>query len=340
MAQAFFERHAPHDVRPESAGSSPARQVWPEVVEAMREVGIDLSERKPKKLLLEMQLHADWAVTMGCDDAGPYVPTIVEAWSIPDPAGRPLEDVRAIRDSIEAHVRELIDTKLDAIRSDRTAHELRLVRLLVSWQRSSSPATAPRTSAPAQTRYWLASTTRRCAPSFTRSRCAKHASACARRPATCWRGRDESARASSRPYSGSCGSSLMATVLFVCLHNAGRSQMSAALFERAAHGRHRALSAGSEAYPDGHVHPEVVEVMRELGIDLSDRRPQRLSNELADQADVGPWAVGTPAHSSPASATSTGSCPTPMDARSRRCARRATTSTVESQTSSQSSKAA
>lgn len=78
----------------------------------------------------------------------------------------------------------------------------------------------------------------------------------------------------------------MATALFVCLHNAGRSQMSSALFERAAQGRHHALSAGSVADPDGHVHPEVVEVMRELGIDLSDRRPQRLTQELAEQADV------------------------------------------------------
>jgi protein-tyrosine-phosphatase len=78
----------------------------------------------------------------------------------------------------------------------------------------------------------------------------------------------------------------MATVLFVCLRNAGRSQMSAALFERAAQGRHRALSAGSEADPSGHVHPEVVEVMRELGIDLSDRRPLRLSAQFAEQADV------------------------------------------------------
>ena len=66
----------------------------------------------------------------------------------------------------------------------------------------------------------------------------------------------------------------MATALFVCLHNAGRSQMSAALFERAAGGRHRALSAGSVADPSGSVHPEVVEVMREVGIDLSDRRPR------------------------------------------------------------------
>jgi arsenate reductase (thioredoxin) len=78
----------------------------------------------------------------------------------------------------------------------------------------------------------------------------------------------------------------MATALFVCLHNAGRSQMSAALFERAAHGRHHALSAGSIADPNGHVHPEVVEVMRELDIDLSDRRPQPLTRDLAQQADI------------------------------------------------------
>jgi protein-tyrosine-phosphatase len=130
MAQAFFERFAPDDVRAESAGSNPAEQVWPAVVEAMREVGIELAGRKPKKLLPEMQLHADWAVTMGCDDACPYVPTMVEAWDIPDPAGRPLEEVRVIRDTIEDKVRELVETKLDAIRSDPTAHRLRLQRLL------------------------------------------------------------------------------------------------------------------------------------------------------------------------------------------------------------------
>jgi arsenate reductase len=78
----------------------------------------------------------------------------------------------------------------------------------------------------------------------------------------------------------------MATALFVCLHNAGRSQMSATLFERAAGGRHRALSAGSEADPEGRVHPQVVAVMRELGIDLSDRRPQPLTADLAETADV------------------------------------------------------
>jgi arsenate reductase len=76
----------------------------------------------------------------------------------------------------------------------------------------------------------------------------------------------------------------MATALFVCLHNAGRSQMSQALFERAAEGRHRALSAGKT--PGERVHPEVVEVMRELDIDLADRIPKALTTELAEQADV------------------------------------------------------
>ena len=76
----------------------------------------------------------------------------------------------------------------------------------------------------------------------------------------------------------------MANVLFVCLHNAGRSQMSEALFERAADGRHHACSAGTE--PADHVHTVVVEVMRELDIDLADRVPQPLTHELAEHADV------------------------------------------------------
>jgi arsenate reductase len=76
----------------------------------------------------------------------------------------------------------------------------------------------------------------------------------------------------------------VASVLFVCLHNAGRSQMSQALFERAAAGRHTASSAGTT--PGDQVHPEVIEVMSEIGIDLSGRRPQLLTRELAAQADI------------------------------------------------------
>jgi protein-tyrosine-phosphatase len=76
----------------------------------------------------------------------------------------------------------------------------------------------------------------------------------------------------------------MSTVLFVCLHNAGRSQMSQAIFERAAGGRHHALSAGTT--PSVRVHPEVVTVMREIGIDLGGRTPQALTLPLAEAADV------------------------------------------------------
>jgi arsenate reductase len=76
----------------------------------------------------------------------------------------------------------------------------------------------------------------------------------------------------------------MACVLFVCLHNAGRSQMSQALFERTAAGRHTAISAGTT--PAERVHPDVVGAMHELGFDLSDQRPQLLTRELAEQADL------------------------------------------------------
>jgi arsenate reductase (thioredoxin) len=76
----------------------------------------------------------------------------------------------------------------------------------------------------------------------------------------------------------------MARVLFVCLHNAGRSQMSEALFERAAAGRHEARSAGTT--PAEHVHPEVVETMRELGIEVAGRAPRKLSPADAEWADV------------------------------------------------------
>jgi arsenate reductase len=73
-------------------------------------------------------------------------------------------------------------------------------------------------------------------------------------------------------------------VLFVCLHNAGRSQMSRALFERAAGGEHEARSAGTE--PAERIHPKVAEVMHEVGVDLAGRTPQKLTREIAEWADV------------------------------------------------------
>jgi arsenate reductase (thioredoxin) len=130
MAQAFFERYAPGDVRAESAGAEPADAVHPVVVEAMREVGIDLSERRPKRLTLEMQLHADWAITLACGAKCPYVPSVVEDWDVADPAGQPIEEVRRIRDDIEVRVNELLETRIDQIREDRRQHQMRMAHLV------------------------------------------------------------------------------------------------------------------------------------------------------------------------------------------------------------------
>lgn len=131
IAEALFNRLAPADVRAESAGQKPRREgVWPAVVEVMREIGVDLSAKRPKRLMPEMQLHADWAVTLACGASCPYVPTIVEDWEIPDPAGKSVEQVRVIRDQIELRVRDLLEHRIDAIRSDHTAHQLRLAHLL------------------------------------------------------------------------------------------------------------------------------------------------------------------------------------------------------------------
>src|ERR671919_749380 len=104
IAQALFERHGPSDVRAESAGAAPADRVHPVVVEAMRELDIDLSSRRPKRLTLEMQLHADWAITLACGAQCPFVPTTVEDWDVDDPSGRSLDEVRAIRDDLEARI--------------------------------------------------------------------------------------------------------------------------------------------------------------------------------------------------------------------------------------------
>jgi arsenate reductase (thioredoxin) len=130
MAQAFFERYVPPDLRAESAGQDPAEAIWPNVVQAMREVDIDISARRPKKIELEMQLHADMAITLNCQATCPYVIGSTQDWDIDDPAGQPIETVREIRDDIEQRVRNLVDARADEIRADRSGHANRLSQLL------------------------------------------------------------------------------------------------------------------------------------------------------------------------------------------------------------------
>jgi arsenate reductase (thioredoxin) len=108
MSQALFERASEGRHTSLSAGTTPAERVHPEVVEVMREVGIDLAERKPQLLTAELAASADVVVTMGCGDACPYTPgkRYID-WDLPDPEGQPLAKVRATRDEIDARVRAL-----------------------------------------------------------------------------------------------------------------------------------------------------------------------------------------------------------------------------------------
>ena len=110
MSQALFEREAggAHEAR--SAGTTPGERVHPEVVEAMRELGIDLADRRPQALTDDLSRWADVVVTMGCGDECPYLPgkRYID-WDLPDPKGRPLEEVRGIRDDIARRIHELAD---------------------------------------------------------------------------------------------------------------------------------------------------------------------------------------------------------------------------------------
>ena len=107
MAAAFAAQHA--GVRAISAGTEPGERVHPEVVDVMREVGIDLSQARPQKLTADLAQHADLLITMGCGDKCPYVPGLkIEDWPLEDPKGKPIERVREIRDDIKHRVDQLL----------------------------------------------------------------------------------------------------------------------------------------------------------------------------------------------------------------------------------------
>ena len=108
MAEALFERAADGRHAARSAGSSPAAHVHPEVVTALAEIGIDVSANIPRRLERADAEWADVVVTMGCGDACPVVPGVRYVdWELDDPAGRPLDEVRAIRDEIDRRVTAL-----------------------------------------------------------------------------------------------------------------------------------------------------------------------------------------------------------------------------------------
>lgn len=110
MAAAFFNRFAdPSRARAVSAGTQPGERVHPEVIEVMRERGIDLDGATPQRLTAELTQAAQWLITMGCGDQCPVVPGLRrDDWPLDDPKGQPLDRVRQIRDDAERRVRELL----------------------------------------------------------------------------------------------------------------------------------------------------------------------------------------------------------------------------------------
>jgi protein-tyrosine-phosphatase len=113
MAAAFFNKLAdPQKGKAVSAGTEPGLRVHPEVLAVMQEVGIDLSDAKPQKLTDELAREAQLLITMGCGDKCPYVPGLRRGdWPLPDPKGRPMDEVRAVRDEIKVRVAELLQAE-------------------------------------------------------------------------------------------------------------------------------------------------------------------------------------------------------------------------------------
>ena len=113
MAAAFFNQLAdPTKAKAVSAGTEPGTRVHPEVLEVMREVGIDLSDAQPQKLTQELAEGASLLVTMGCGENCPYVPGLRrDDWPLSDPKGRPLDEVRKTRDEVRSRVQALLQTE-------------------------------------------------------------------------------------------------------------------------------------------------------------------------------------------------------------------------------------
>jgi len=113
MAAAFFNQLAdPQKAEAVSAGTEPGLRVHPEVLAVMQEIGIDLSEAKPQKLTEDLAREAQLLITMGCGDKCPYMPGLKrDDWPLHDPKGRPVEEVRAVRDEIRSRVLELLSAE-------------------------------------------------------------------------------------------------------------------------------------------------------------------------------------------------------------------------------------
>jgi arsenate reductase len=112
MAEALFNNLVKGQAVAVSAGARPASKVDAKAVEVMKEIGIDITEQRPKALTMKMVEEADMVITMGCGaDVCPVVPKRVEEWKIEDPAGKPIAKFREVRNEIRKRVEKLVDSK-------------------------------------------------------------------------------------------------------------------------------------------------------------------------------------------------------------------------------------
>jgi arsenate reductase (thioredoxin) len=111
MAEGYFRKYAPEGFEPISAGTKPTSQINPIVVQAMNEVGINISQQKPKDITEDMMRNSTKIINMGCMDKSfcptLFIPNLID-WGIQDPKGKPIEQVKEIRDDIEQRVMQLV----------------------------------------------------------------------------------------------------------------------------------------------------------------------------------------------------------------------------------------
>jgi protein-tyrosine-phosphatase len=267
MAAAFFNALAPSGLRAVSAGTRPAIRVDPLAVQVMAEAGIDLAGARPTRLTRELA-NAELLIDLGMGD-GPAVEVPTQSWPIPDRAHASIEAVRQVRDELRERViillAELDDPapELELAAGERAALHRALAHLHGPYARLLGTERVERVVREellrlrgVHSRRFLDLLTER----HARERLRALAQAEGRLTKT------------------------VPEVLFVCVHNAGRSQLAAALAEQAAAGRIHAWSAGSQ--PGAAVQPEVVEALAEIGVEVAAVAPKPWTTELVRAADV------------------------------------------------------
>ena len=284
MAAALLARHGGDRVVVRSAGTAPAETINPAVVEVMAEIGIDLHANgaHPKRLDEAAVQASDVVITMGCGDECPFYPgKRYLDWALPDPAGQGVDAVRPIRDEIDRRVRQLLaelDNPPAPADDGRQLRSVHVDSLPLEQQHLVRRAAANLEREFAGT-FGRETVERFIADSF--EQLVPTAKVTNFLPLLTERFARERLRALAKVEG--IGSSTPG-VLFLCVHNAGRSQMAAAWLRHLGDDRVTVWSGGSE--PVSTINPAVTEAMAEVGIDVSQEFPKPWTDEVVRAADV------------------------------------------------------